>query len=54
MNWEDKTLSGGLDDGQIIESVLEKEIPKEHQSRCSGKTDNPGSEIPLRNATHSS
>jgi len=30
IDWEDRTLSGGLDDGEIKESVLETEIPKSH------------------------
>jgi hypothetical protein len=30
ISWEDRTLSGGLDDWKIIESVLETEIPKSH------------------------
>jgi len=28
IGWEDRTFSGGLDDGEIIESFLETEIPR--------------------------
>jgi hypothetical protein len=29
ISWGDRTFSGGLDDGEIIESLHETEIPKD-------------------------
>jgi hypothetical protein len=47
ISWEDRTLSGGLDDRQIFGSFLETEIPRYDSPDVPVKTDNPGSEVPF-------